>query len=518
MNRNLSNTQLDYAKFLPATSTFYATFIGKQRYINYVDPARIPPSFTNGMESLNFLDPVKGQFYYEWCLYSAGHASLDLSKPCWKEDMFRNRNRSNSFVLGDSGGFQIGKGRWEGDWKDPNCPKASKKRKQVLEWMDTLMDYGMILDIPSWVGRIKENAQKTGIRNFSEAVAGTHINNEYFIRNRNGNCKFLNVLQGENHTQADLWYNQMKKYSDPKQYPNEHFNGWGMGGQNMCDISLVLRRLVELRFDNLLEPGLHDWMHFLGTSKLEWAILMTDIQRAVRKYHNPNFTISFDCASPFLATANGQIYYQTETIDRSKWTYRMSAGLDDKKYKHDTRLYRDAVVADGKLPLFENSPVMDQIKTNDICVYGPGDLNKFGKSNKTSWDSFSYGIMMAHNIWHHISAVQEANRQYDLGNCPKMLVAENFKRVYFRDIVNAIFASTNKGVALDILEDHDSFFKQIIGTRGASGKNATNAFSKFEELFDIIEEDSVELDEEEFTDTQIDRLEQLELETEDDTA
>jgi uncharacterized protein (DUF608 family) len=55
-------------------------------------------------------------------------------------------------------------------------------------------------------------------------------------------------------------------------------------------------------------------MHFLGTSKLEWATLLTDVQRAVRKYHNPNFTISFDCASPFLATANGMIYYRGEVV------------------------------------------------------------------------------------------------------------------------------------------------------------------------------------------------------------
>lgn len=518
MHTDLTATQSDYAKFLPATSTFYATFIGKQRYMNYVDPNRIPASFTNGMESLNFLDPVKGHFYYEWCLYSAGHANLDLAKPCWKEDMFRNRNRTNSWVLGDSGGFQIGKGRWEGDWKSTTCPKASKKRRQVLEWMDSLMDYGMILDIPSWVGRIPENAQKTGIKNFNEAVAGTHINNEYFIRNRNGNCKFLNVLQGENHTQADLWYDQMKKYCDPKHYPNEHFNGWGMGGQNMCDISLVLRRLVELRFDNLLEKGKHDWMHFLGTSKLEWAVLLTDIQRTVRKYHNENFSISYDCASPFLATANGQIYYQTETIDRKKWTYRMAAGLDDKKYKNDFRLYRDAVVQDGKLPLFENSPPMNQINVSDICIYGPGDLNKFGQSNKTSWDSFSYGIMMCHNIWHHINAVQEANRQYDLGLCPAMLVAETFDRIYFRDIVEAIFCTSNKGIALDLLNEFDSFWDQVIGTRGASGKRATNAQSKFDELFDIVEETSVQLDDVESPELETDLLEELEMEVEDDTA
>ena len=50
---------------------------------------------------------------------------------------------------------------------------------------------------------------------------------------------------------------------------------------NMCDIHLALKRLVALRFDGLLEKGLHDFMHFLGTSKLEWATLLTDVQRAV---------------------------------------------------------------------------------------------------------------------------------------------------------------------------------------------------------------------------------------------
>jgi hypothetical protein len=50
--------------------------------------------------------------------------------------------------------------------------------------------------------------------------------------------------------------------------------------------------------------------------------------------------------------------------------------------------------------------------------------NKLGKVSKTSWDSFSYAIMMGHNVWMHINAVQEANRQYDAGKCPNMLVDE----------------------------------------------------------------------------------------------
>ena len=532
MNKNLTAQQSDYAYFLPATSGFYSTFIGKQRYGNYVDPARIPPSLANGVESLNYLNPDKGAFYFDHCLYSAGHANLDLTKPDETEDMFRNRDRSTSWVLGDSGGFQIGKGVWEGEWRDPTGPEvlamwaevnakgvelvpqvhptgdpktdkngnpkytkvdhpklyqarldaAQKKREQVLTWMDTLMDYGMVLDIPAWVERSPAGRKATGIESYQQAVNATRFNNEYFIKHRNGNCKFLNVLQGETHEQADDWYQQVKDFCDTKIYGAKAFNGWGMGGQNMCDIHLVLKRLVALRFDGLLEQGQHDWMHFLGTSKLEWAVLLTDIQRAVRKYHNPDFTISFDCASPFLATANGQIYINTETEDRTKWVYRMQASADDKKYATDSRLFKDAVLQDGVFEKFESSPIIDEIQMKDICIYAPGDLNKNGKEGKTSWDSFSYALMMGHNVWMHLNAVQEANRQYDLGKLPAMLVDERFDRVYYKDIVEAIFACDNRDDANAIVEHYSKFWMTIIGTRGATGKKTVNAHTKAEEF------------------------------------
>ena len=520
MNTNLTAAQNDYAYFLPAVSGFYSTFIGKQRYGNYVDPARVPKTFKNSVESLNFLDPDKGAFYYDHCLYSAGHANLDLNKMDEGEDMFRNRNRGTSWVLGDSGGFQIGKGKWEGDWKDPNCPKAQKKREQVLKWMDALMDYGMILDIPAWVARSPAGQKATGISTYAEAVNGTYINNDYFIKNRNGNCKFLNVLQGENHTDADDWYDRMKKYCDPKQYSN-HFNGWAMGGQNMCDVHLTLKRLVTLRHDGLLEKGKQDWMHFLGTSKLEWALLLTDIQRAIRKYHNENFTISFDCASPFLATANGQIYVQTEIEDRKKWLYRMLPSIDDKKYATDTRLFQDAVVQDGHFKSFTTSPIMDGVEVKDICIYKPGDLNKIGKEGKTSWDSFSYAIMMGHNVWQHLNSVQEANRQYDAGLCPAMLVEERFQRTYFKDVVEAIFATSSKGEAEAIINDFDKFWQSIIGTRGAVGKKTVNASTKYFEFFDEVDSNVVTLEEghsEDFTEDEEAKLDQLEDEVKHDAT
>ena len=483
MNKNLTESQKDYAVFLPALSGFYATFIGKQRVDNtYVDPARMPANFNGNMESLNWLNPKDSLFEYNWTLYSAGHAELDINKDSPKEDMIRNRDRNTSWLLGDSGGFQIGKGVWEGNWKDIDCPRAKKKREQVLAWMDAYMDYGMILDIPAWVARSPEGVKATGISTYQEAVDATRINNDYFMKNRNGNCKFLNVLQGENHADADDWYERMKDYCDPKVY-SDHFNGWSMGGQNMCDVHLVLKRLVALRFDGLLEKGKHDFMHFLGTSKLEWATLLTDIQRAVRKYHNPNFTVTFDCASPFLATANGQIYCELETNDREKWVYRMVPSIDNKAMSTDTTPFAEAFVREGKHHSFLDSPISNGLTAKDICIYGPGDLNKIGKEGKTSWDSFSYGIMMGHNVWMHINAVQEANRQYDNGIIPKMLVEEKFDRVYFKDIVEAIFATDDRHIADAIIQEYSKYWQSIIGTRGATGKRTVNASTMSNNLF-----------------------------------
>src|SRR6056300_1245147 len=486
MNINLTAEQKDYAVFLPAVSGLYATFIGKQQSTEYVETSRIPSNFTHGVVSLNFLNPTQGQFQYKWCLYSAGHADLDVNRDSPKEDMFRKRDRSTSWALGDSGGFQIGKGVWEGDWKDPACPKAQKKRESVLAWMDAYMDYGMILDIPAWVARSPKGQKATGITTYEEACQATNINNQYFMKHRSGACKFLNVLQGENHTEADDWYDRMKKFCDPKQYPDTHFNGWSMGGQNMCDIHLVLKRLVALRFDGLLEKGVHDFMHFLGTSKLEWATLLTDIQRAVRKYHNENFTITFDCASPFLATANGQIYCELETQDRSKWVYRMVPSIDDKALSTDTTPFGQAFVREGKHRSFKDSPITKDLMAKDVCIYAPGDLNKIGKEGKTSWDSFSYAIQMGHNVWSHINAVQEANRQYDNGTYPAMLVDESFDRLFFRDVVEAIFATDSRDEANAVIEEFSRFWMSIIGTRGATGKKTVNASTQFANLFEEV--------------------------------
>jgi len=486
----------EWALFLPAVSSFYITGLGKQREgENYFDQARIPAGFNNDIECLNFLNSKQGLFTYKWGLYSAGHANLDPTVNDNAESVIRKRE-PGTFMLGDSGGFQILKGQWPADWKDPNCPRAMAKRKEVLLWMDTYMDYGMCLDVPSESYRNTKAFEQHKIANLGDAIRATHINNEYFIKNRNGNCKFLNVMQGLTHTDSDNWYNEMKRYCDPKIHPDNHFNGWAFGGQTKIDIHLTLKRIVNIIHDGLLEEGRHDLIHCLGTSILEYAVLFTDIQKAVRKYHNPKLQITFDCASPFFSAAKGLAYYNTSIEHNKKWSYSMEKTAEKKSYANDNRKYRDAVLADGIHKAFTDSPITDKMLLKDLCFRGQGFIGAHGKETKTSWDTLSYTLLQGHNVYQHIYAVQEANRRYEQGIIPKMVMNETFERIRFSELVDEIFSLRDRQKSLDLIDSHSRFWTQMkSGSQGFSGKKTINALTMFNELFEVTKtEDTLEVE------------------------
>jgi hypothetical protein len=125
----------------------------------------------------------------------------------------------------------------------------------------------------------------------------------------------------------------------------------------------------------------------------------------------------------------------------------------------------------------------------DICIYKPGDLNKNGKEGRTSWDSFSYALLMGHNVWMHITAVQEANRRFDAGEHPAMMQRSTGDYAYFEDIVERIFAAADRASAEAIIESYDTYWMEIVGTRGFKGKKTKNANTMFNNLFEAVEED-----------------------------
>lgn len=501
--KDLSKGNKDYASFLPAVSTFYTTMLSKaQQDPTFVPENRIPEGFENGLAGLNFLDSDKGYFFYNKALYSAGHAHWDIAKSTQKEAMIQNRNKSDTVLVADSGGFQIGRGVIKFDWDNFYEKKtdtsyigdADKTRMAIIKWMEHTAEWSMIFDIPTWACDIN-NRKRTKLTSFKECLDATLYNNDFFVKNRTeGATKFLNVLQGGDFLEAQTWYDAVKHFP---------FEGWAFGGNNMCDMGMALRRLIVMRDEGMLTGK--DWIHFLGTSKLNWACMLTAVQREIRKTVNPNVTISFDCASPFIAVANGLTYTDyIHTPDR--WSYLMASCPDDKSLKN------------SKLPFPFESEIGKRLTMGDICAYGPGDLNKINKEGKTSWDSFSYMLIMAHSVYQHIRSVQIANQLVDVESAIIKPHVNDWKKLkgkdksgelsqwvprnllYFNTFVSELF-STEK--PFDFLDRHSLYLDDISRRRSATGNNM-----HFNTLFD--EPVMTEGDDDQYNDESDEKLQELE--------
>ena len=387
---NLTASNKDYSVFLPSISTFYNNVLAKYREqgTDFISDERVPAGFEKGLEGMDFLKE-DSYFPYKWGLYSAGHAQLNLDKAYVSDNMVQARDREKTFILGDSGGFQIIKGVIKCDWK--NFKTDDSLRETILNWLEYTADYSMILDIPT-LAADPTFTERTGITSFNECLEYTDFNVNWFKKHRKFQTKYLNVMQGRNWAEANHWYQNMKHHD---------LDGFAFGGSTKNDINIVLRTLIQMRDDKQLERGKRDLLHYLGTSKLEWATAFTAIKRALRSSVNEDIDVMFDCASPFIATAMGQIYTQ-HTHRNNKFGYVMDSAVDTK------------ALAGSDIPFPWGSPVGERLTMGDINWYHPGMLNKNGKEGKTSWDSLSYFLQMGHNVYSHIESVQRANALTDI--------------------------------------------------------------------------------------------------------
>ena len=513
---NLTPLQKDYAVYLPAISSFYSTYVAKQRLEKFIPDDRVPPGFDRGIEGMNFLNPEQGYFTYKYGLYSAGHAQLDLNKSITQESMIQQRDRANTMILGDSGGYQIGKGVLKFDWLNFDGPAANKTRQSILEWLELTADWSMMLDVPTWACD-KIHSPKTGLKSFDDCLEKTRFNNDYFLKNRLGQTKWLNVLQGSDWATAEAWYQGVKEYSDPKgPYAGKEAEGWAFGGANMCKMDITLRRLMIMREDGLLTGK--DWIHFLGTAQLDWACYLTSIQRQIRKHINENLTISFDCASPFIATAHGLVYTNAQHTTK-RWSVIMDKAPDNK------------ALAKSDIPFPFESEVGRRLTMGDICWYAPGMLNKIKKEGKTAWDSFAYALMMGHNVECHIKAVQRANQLMDIETAKVQPDWRHWRKLnardsngdqfsdwvprnilYFDRFVKELFETKTKEEAFEILDSHQAraFLTSLEGARLQGGP----AQNTFRSLFDVEEVTSAE--ELDLANPDDDMLRELEEETKND--
>jgi hypothetical protein len=261
--------------------------------------------------------------------------------------------------------------------------------------------------------------------------------------------------------------------------------------------------MINMRDEQLLEKGERDLIHVLGTSKLEWACMLTAIKRKMQQHVNSNLEITFDCASPFLATAYGQVY--TQHVHRSdRFSYIMDKAVDDKR------------LANSNIPFPWASPIGERLTMGDLCYYAPGDLNKLGKEGRTSWDSFSYFLMMAHNVYQHIESVQRANQLTDTAVMTHDVDLREWRKpakanskaleidvwtprnlIYFNHLMDELFETETP---MQLIEDNTALLADL--SKGRLRKSSNTVFSDlFEENIVISEAGSEqEFDEEEALD------------------
>ena len=390
-----------FAVYLPAMQYHYASAVDNNKLLKGRDfPADLK------LTDLDFLNPKSKLWHYGYALYSAGQFTDARPKAC----AVSNRDRKHTTILGDSGGFQIGKGTLRGTehlkgaktsaevcklWQE-----SSDIRKWIVQWLEANSDYAMTIDMPLWAkfpANSKTPFHKCSVKELIDLSIG---NLDYIKRNAHGKTKWLNVIQGTDHNDWKLWWNAVKKYK---------FSGWALAGsvgwrgirenkkqgiEGMGGLQSVLQMVLTMRDDNAFDRG-QDWMHVLGVSQPTWAVLLTAMQRGIRQHcSNENFRISYDSASPFQAGGRYQkvVRYPKFTKDSASWAMTMHEAPVNP-------IYADAGI-DYHFPY--SSPVGDLLTLNHLNIRG-------GEFQSGAYDAVSNHLLTNHNVWVYVRSFLEAN-------------------------------------------------------------------------------------------------------------
>jgi len=234
---------------------------------------------------------------------------------------------------------------------------------------------------------------------------------------------------------------------------------------------------------------------------------------------NPNMTLSFDAASPFVMVAKGTAYYGYE-LTHDRLGFKSGSMPDDKGLKGSTQLLNDWIASVAKKIIPKPSTVGNMVTVGDMCIRGYEDLDykkipwskkelesdeyknsleaavndKFrwsqaykdylmhGPANQglfewndgakfeteyekyqvkwpSSLDGFSYLLAMNHNTELHINAIQAACYfQSQPLNIANQYIPSDL--LEFKDFCDDIFTSETP---MDLLAKHEKMLQSITG-------------------------------------------------------
>lgn len=384
---SISLTRDEYAIYLPAVNDSYATEVCKA-----LRPDRPFPDGLS-LSDLAFWEP-NTLWHYPYLLHSVGLYSVGTLP----NNAVTQRTRANSTLIGDSGGFQIGKGTMKGlkhlqakPMKALDAVQAWKEefaaRQWIVGWLDTYADYAMTIDMPLWA--TSSDGQNSPFHNCSmQQLTEMTVSNLKFIDSRaTGSAKWLNVVQGgEDTSYTRTWWDSVKWFRK---------GGWAMAGSAGARGGLLnmLTALLMMRDDSAFEAG-QDWIHVLGVSTPKWAVLLTAIQQALRKF-NPVLRVSFDSSSPFQTGGR----YEDSALTPVFMADERSWAIGTKSVP------QSALQANPNLAVpFPHSqgPIGQRLLLNHLSV-------KSGQWVQRSFDSVSNTLLTNHNVWVYLDAMKTAN-------------------------------------------------------------------------------------------------------------
>lgn len=356
---DLSEIQSNYAIFTPALSPNCSQF----PFTDVNTLSRPLP----GELTLNDFDMLRPNnlFKMSHVLYSAGHSMEHEHRPC----MVMNRDRTQSIVIGDSGGFQVIKGILP-----PYTPGLVHR---ILRYLENMADVAMTCDVPT---NALLHPEISGYQNFQQCLDQSMANLAIFSEHRqNTRMRFLNVLQGRNYEEADVWYNSVRSFQ---------FEGWAFAGPTRLDFYFICNRILQM-----IERGdIHEksWLHFLGVSFLECAVVLTALKRSLRSAGLTNVEISFDSSSAIQTATK----YKRAIIGPKYGTNNISL------QRHQFPFERHTGRVNPQFPF--TSPIGSRICVSDLY-------------NNEVFDGIGGNILTNHNIFSELSSIIEVNRVVDIG-------------------------------------------------------------------------------------------------------
>ncbi len=380
------NHPYENAIYLPATNTNYLNATDRAIKASRPWPTTLQP------EDLAFWTGKSKLFNHSFALHSVGSYGVGkfVSSPLF------DRLDGPYWLVGDSGGFQIGKGTLKGlenlhkGMDGEAAEVAWYDNKDAVTWitgaLNTNFDYAMTIDMPLWA--TTTSGKDSPFHNCTEEqlLRMTLRNLDRIIASESTSVKWLNVVQGTTLQNSINWYHSVKNYP---------FSGWSLAGAASWRGGLknFLHVLLTMRDDGAFEPG-RDWIHMLGVSQPIWDVIFTRCQMHLRNI-NPNIQISYDSASPFITAGVFNQVADMPTLGKNLKEWRVKFNKFD-----GVRSFSDA---SKNIPFMPNtSPISQHIYMHHIVI-------KDDDFESNRLDDVSNQLLINHNIWIYLDAGRRAN-------------------------------------------------------------------------------------------------------------